>query len=264
MEDIRLIAFDIDGTLVNSKKEFPQDLNYVFDALLSRGINIAIASGRQVFSLYRDFDKWKDQFYFIADNGAIVAHKGNYLEKKVLSSHQIQAVLDRVKGLPGVIPVVSGLDIAYIDESCTDDFMKFIQPYYRFAEVKNTENIDTDILKIACFVDHDSTSRIYEPCKDLSHLVDVCVSAHQWCDFNPLNSNKGIALTDLMNQLNLTKDQVMAFGDSSNDQAMLESVTHSVAMKNGLDSIKSVSKYITEHDNDHNGCMEFIKQFFNL
>ena len=72
---IKLIATDLDGTLLNREKKLPDDIFDVIDALDKKGILFAAASGRQMASLERLFAPVREKMIFIAENGAYVKYK---------------------------------------------------------------------------------------------------------------------------------------------------------------------------------------------
>ena len=69
---IKFIACDMDGTLLNSNKEFPKRFEYVLEELDKRGVKFAISSGRQYYSLCEQLKNVRDKIYIIAENGAMV------------------------------------------------------------------------------------------------------------------------------------------------------------------------------------------------
>ena len=76
---IKLIATDMDGTLLNSKGVLPEDFFEVFTALQSKNILFAAASGRQYFTLLENFKPICDEMLFIAENGTYIVYKGEPL-----------------------------------------------------------------------------------------------------------------------------------------------------------------------------------------
>ena len=70
--DIRLIAADMDGTLLDDRKEIHDHFWPLVDELFRRGVLFCPASGRQYHTLYREFGDVADEVVYIAENGAIV------------------------------------------------------------------------------------------------------------------------------------------------------------------------------------------------
>ena len=76
MAKIKFVATDMDGTLLNSKKEIHEEFYEVFREMREKDIIFAAASGRQYYSLLETFDNIKDDMMFIAENGTFVVYKG--------------------------------------------------------------------------------------------------------------------------------------------------------------------------------------------
>ncbi len=68
---IKLVACDMDGTLLDSQKQLPADFPQVMTALLKRGVCFAVADGRQYAALRRDFEAYLEDMMFICENGAL-------------------------------------------------------------------------------------------------------------------------------------------------------------------------------------------------
>ena len=76
---IKLIACDMDGTLLTSDKRLPPDLFDVLARLRRQGVAFAVASGRQYGSLRRDFEALVPHMIFICENGALIMDKDRQL-----------------------------------------------------------------------------------------------------------------------------------------------------------------------------------------
>ena len=83
MTDIKLIATDMDGTLLNNRKQLPPD--FIPWVKAHPQLLTVIASGRQYYTLYRDFREIGDQLVFIADNGGFIFEKGRMIYCNAMS-----------------------------------------------------------------------------------------------------------------------------------------------------------------------------------
>ena len=79
-------------------------------------------------------------------------------------------------------------------------------------------------------------------------------------DIVPFGVSKGHAVQKIMEQLQLTPEEVLCFGDSQNDVSMFEAVTHSIAMGNAIDELKEKALAVTD-TNDRNGIAKRIEQY---
>ena len=99
---IKLIATDMDGTLLNSKNEIQDGFYEVFNKLEEKGIIFAAASGRQYYNLLKRFEGIEDKMMFIAENGTFVVYKGKELCCPLLSFRKYarRNILSRRTQLP--------------------------------------------------------------------------------------------------------------------------------------------------------------------
>jgi hydroxymethylpyrimidine pyrophosphatase-like HAD family hydrolase len=81
-------------------------------------------------------------------------------------------------------------------------------------------------------------------------------------DLGKLDTSKGMAIRMTQQNLNISYDETMVFGDYLNDYSMMEEAKYSYAMKNAHPQLKEVANFITKEDNDNNGVLETIKEYF--
>ena len=89
MGEPKLILSDIDGTLMTDEGIIPQDIFGVLDALLAKGIKFAVASGRQINNLFDLFGSCAEDLYYIAQNGAVIAHGRQILYEKRMKQETV-------------------------------------------------------------------------------------------------------------------------------------------------------------------------------
>lgn len=104
---IKLLALDLDGTLLDSEKKMPVDfLPWVRE---HSEIRTVIASGRQYYTILRDFPVGRDNITIIAENGGLVFDENNEkIYMNSMKSEDVKASLDRVMAIPGATPIVCG------------------------------------------------------------------------------------------------------------------------------------------------------------
>ena len=81
-------------------------------------------------------------------------------------------------------------------------------------------------------------------------------------DLGKLDTSKGMAIKMTQQNLGISYDETMVFGDYLNDYSMMLEGKYSYAMKNAHPQLKEVANFITEKDNDNNGVVETIKEHF--
>lgn len=263
MPNIKLIATDMDGTLLNSEHELPKDFFTLFEELKRKNILFVAASGRQYYNLLHVFEKIADQMAFIAENGALVMYQGQEITSATIDAKLAAQVIDIVSQIPDADMVVCGKKSSYYNGE-DPEFLYNIGLYYgRKQKVDDLKEHLDDCLKIAVFCHAGTEANVYPHLQHLSDTLQVVVSGKIWLDMMPIGINKGDALTTLQKHFNIQSDQTVVFGDYMNDIEMLEQTQHSYAMLNAHPSVKKAAHFITEYSNDDDGVVKEIKKLLS-
>ena len=265
---IKLIASDMDGTLLTSDKRLPGDFAEVVRALGKQGVSFCIASGRQYASLRRDLEDLVPDLVFIAENGAMIMEHDEKLFVEALDAQDLPGIVRAADGLEGVYPVICRFDRALVDKSASEAFVQELRMYYEQTfVVDDLAGVCADfhdVCKVAFYDAGDAATHALPVLKQrLGEHHAVILSGENWVDVMKPGVNKGRALHMLQKIKGLTPDECMAFGDYLNDLEMLRSVTESYAMENALDEIKLAAKHIAPR-NDDDGVMRVVKARFGV
>ena len=259
---IRLIATDMDGTLLNSKRELSPHFYEVFKALKKKNIVFAAASGRQYFTLLENFKEVADDMLFIAENGTYIVYKGKELMIHPLEREIAHELIERGREI-GVDIVLATSRGAFI-ESKDELFVKEVSKYYVKKQiVDDLLQVEGDILKVTICDFKGAESHSYEAFKELGHKAQITVAGEIWLDMMTNGVNKGTAIKDIQHKLDITYNETMVFGDYLNDLEMLESAYHSYAMANAHPKVKEVARFIAK-SNDEEGVLEKIKEVISI
>lgn len=87
---IKLIATDMDGTLLDDNKQLPENFDNIVKRLFNKNIRFVISSGRSYCTLKKQFSEYLDDMTFICDNGAYVVDKGKLLSVSVLPKDTVK------------------------------------------------------------------------------------------------------------------------------------------------------------------------------
>ena len=262
---IKLIATDMDGTLLNSKKEFPNELFDVIDQLHKQNIKFSVASGRQYYTLLKDFELVKDEMIFICENGALVFDQGENIFCDSLSYESIVQLIEIIRKIEHAYPILCGVKSAYIENS-TEAFEKNVAMYYaRFERVNDLLEVAKNdrICKIAIFDTRDAQTNTYKHLASLSETFKVSLSGHEWVDIMNLSVNKGEAIRLIQKKYDISYEETMAFGDYLNDYEMMKSCYYSYAMKNAHEDLKEICRFEAP-SNDENGVIKTIKKITQI
>jgi Cof subfamily protein (haloacid dehalogenase superfamily) len=252
--DLRLIAVDMDGTLLDGDGRIPDALWPLLDRLYARGIRFAPASGRQLATLQHAFAEHLDHMVFIAENGAYVVEGDAEISSDAMDAAFTASLVARLRALAaagsdlGV--VVCGKRSAYI-ERADAPFLAEVQKYYaRLQVVDDLLEVDDQILKVAIF-DFVAAATTAPGLDDLRVTHQVVVSGHHWIDVMNLGVNKGVALRRLQAATGITHEQTAVFGDYLNDLEMMDAAALSFAMANAHPDIAARARFRAPSNLDH-------------
>jgi len=261
---IRLIAMDLDGTLLTDNKELPPDFWELANLLMSKNISLAIASGRPFHNIASLFQPIKEQIFFVCDNGSYVVEGSKELSINQLDREPIAKIVTKARALEKVYPVLCGKDLAYI-ENTDEDFARNALKYYQeFRVVEDLTQVDDIILKVSLCDLIGSEMNSYPHFQDMKDAYSVAISGQIWLDFTNLDGTKGQAIKKIQEYKDISPDETLVFGDYLNDLDMIQNAHFSYAMKNAHPQIRKAANFVTESDNNHFGVTATIKKLFSL
>lgn len=250
----KLIASDLDGTLLhNGAQEISPRAIRLIRELSRRGVRFVAASGRQYANERLLFDEIKDEISYIAENGSLCIHNGKVISKGIIPDSLSYDIMRDIKNRSGFELLVSREDTCLI-EGNNPAFVNHITNV-----MKNTTTVVHDLLaekgpflKIAIA---DMGGNGLEKCLDELRqkyvpAINVVTSGNMWIDFVIPGYNKGTALCALMDELGISADECIAFGDQYNDVEMLEAAGKSFAMANAAPGISRHASFVTDSVED--------------
>lgn len=257
---IKLIASDMDGTLLDSTGRLHPEFFPIFESLKDKDITFVAASGRQYYNLLKLFRKIKDDIIFIAENGTYVVSKSEELLVVDIPTEEIREVIQEIREIKGAHPVLCGKKKAYIEDE-NIEFVRQVRTYYERCEIVPDllEVTDDMFLKIAIYDFYGSSVNSYPVLQHFNKSLKVVVSGQNWLDISHRDANKGNALKFIQNHLSVKAEECMAFGDQMNDAEMLQTVYYSYCMANSSDELKSFARYVAPSNNE-DGVLRIIKK----
>ena len=250
--EIRLIAVDMDGTLLDGDGKVPPGLWSMLDRLREAGIAFAPASGRQHATLRREFGAHGDELVFIAENGTLVTRGDDELSSDPMDRVFVDELLEDIRGFRHDVGVVlCGKASAYIERTDAA-FRSQAEKYYaRLADVSDLTAVDDEILKVAVF-DVEDGEKHTAPALERHRLThQVVVSGHHWVDVMNAGVSKGRALRAIQDLLDVTPEPTAVFGDYLNDLDMMDAADFSFAMANAHPDIVAAARYRAPSNLDH-------------
>lgn len=238
----KIVFFDIDGTLVNEEKVIPEDAKQAVAELKASGIEPVIATGRAPYFIKPITEALGIDSY-ICLNGAYVVYQGEALLKREISKHSLEALVRaaREHGHSLVFQGEHGYyasheDHPFVNSSVTS--LKVDLPGFD-PEFWQKEGVYQAFLHCEIGDEH-----LYEGVLGDLKLIRW---HEQAMDVLPEGGSKALGIAALLEKLNLTAAEAVAFGDNLNDKEMLELVGLGIAMGNSHPELLPYADYVTAH-----------------
>ncbi|GAA4116715.1 Cof-type HAD-IIB family hydrolase [Aquimarina addita] len=251
LSKIKLVATDMDGTLLNAKEEVSAHFFELFEELQELGVTFVAASGRQYYSIIHKLAPIKNDIIVIAENGALTMQRGKELQTTDIDRETYLELLEATKDLEGSQVILCGRKKGYaLDHG--EGFENIFKEYFgKYEIVKDLSKvIDDQYLKIAICNQKGAEKYLYPALKHLENRLKVKVSGEIWLDLSHINAHKGNALKQLQERLDISIKETMVFGDYNNDLEMMDQASYSFAMENAHPNVKAVAKYTTKSNNN--------------
>lgn len=252
LDSIKLVATDMDLTLLADDKSMPTGVDERIDALAKNGVLFCAASGRPALALRESFPAHHQDMALVADNGASVYLRDELVYRDLIDRDLYHEVLALATATEGSVPVLCAFDDAYVLERdrCHEDVVSI---YYRsITYVESFEELDVDSNKISIyFPGWDSKQKndeVYSPAF-ASRLYLTC-AGNEWLDFMNIGVDKGSGIRHLAQHLGIDLSDIAAFGDTYNDIPMLDIVGHSYVMANTAEHMHDHGKFLAPSNNE--------------
>ena len=267
----KLLALDMDGTLLNSQKKISPKTAAAISELSRRGVYVVLSTGRGVAELQDYKDELKFMNYGVTSSGGAVY---DFFNKKAVTTHTIPEkiafeIIDAGISERAMIHILGLTDSLMRDDDiknaadfqmsvyapmydriCTrcDDFKKYVQ-----------EN-PAEIIKINLY--HRSPESRQRNFERLKHLdLTFAFAETTALEMSPRGVSKASGLIELCDFLKIDIAETVAVGDAPNDIEVLQTAGIAAVMGNATAEIKKLADFVTD-DNDHDGIVKVIEKYF--
>ncbi|WP_296056505.1 Cof-type HAD-IIB family hydrolase [uncultured Blautia sp.] len=266
---VKLIASDLDGTLLTNKKELSPRTREALDLAAAQGIYLVPATGRSFESVPEMIREYPGVEYLITANGGAVY---SVSEKKrvyqcLMTPESVDAAIAVRKREKMVMEVVVD-GVPYAEEAYVRDPIRYLATEYGARYIKATRTPVKDIIEFAAqhakeldsisFVcSHEDRNRLYTSLEKEIPDIYVTSSVSNLLEMGHKDAGKGKTLLWLLDKLGISPEEAMAFGDADNDSSMLEAVKYGIAMGNATENCKKSAACVTG-TNEEDGVAEAI------
>lgn len=266
---IKLIALDLDGTVLNEEKKITEPVAEALKYAAGRGVYIVPVTGRPYGGIPRELMDMDCVDYAVSSNGASAWRGDTKIISHPVPAQLCRELLEKLRGM-------------YIMEELFMDGAGYVSPEsYKKAEQLHAGTAFWEYYKKSRRVDPELERRLLER-EDLEELALRCLGAEEgdavaellgaypqlkaarptpfYTEIVSVQAGKGRTLEELGSLLGLGLEEIMAVGDSDNDREMLMKAGVPVAMGNAGEELKKLARYVTA-DNEHDGVAQAIYKF---
>lgn len=258
----KLIAIDVDGTLVNSKKEMTKENAVAISKASNNGVIVLIASGRPLSGLKQYESPFTYDTPFITFNGSYIVTKDT---KKVIYNQPID-FCDGKSILKFIYDNNINVIIWANNQLYVNKINGIILNYGYKSGCQAIETNDYEYLckiginKILLYGDNLDLTNYKNVIKDMNLNVNLEFSSPYYLEIFHASASKGNAIKVLCEYYNISIEETIAIGDNYNDLSMLKASGKGIVMRNSPDEIKNMGYFVTG-TNEESGVAEAIYKF---
>jgi len=269
----KLLFMDLDGTLLNDRKEITPGNRLALEQALQRGHGVIITTGRPLKSAMdqaRKLELDKPGCLLIAYNGAVIYdwEKQEQIFARTLDRETVNRVFAKVNPM-GIHLQTYDTWTVLVEKRCDDAAVRrycdLIHMDFQIIDDVRTDLREEPVKVLV--IDFEEKSGLLQVAawlkENMSDIVDCFFSCDQYLEVVPKGMHKGDAVVRLCRMMDIPIENAVAVGDAANDLTMIAMAGTGVAMANGTEEVKAVADYITSRDNNHDGIAEVVERFFS-
>ncbi len=284
---IKLIASDMDGTLLNTNHTISEGNIEAIRKAQELGVKFAIITGRSYDGVKPIADEFNLDCEYILMNGAEYRDKdGNILENIAIDKEKVKVIMEVMGEEDLCIELFTNVGTLTSDyekvkasiedrvrslnpESTDDEVQGFLNEFIGrrkitiFNGISELMDDKIDIYKIITFnKDVELIKKVKERLKKLPGLSVVSTFDND-IEVSDIRAQKGLILAKVAEKMGLERDEVMPIGDSFNDYSMFTEFKTACAMGNAIPEIKELAEFVTD-TNDNDGVAKAIYRALNI
>lgn len=258
----KLIAIDIDGTLLNNQKEILNQTKIDIKSAYEKGVIITICTGRGYPAAKRYIDELDLNIPLILYNGSRVrmSKDDTLLLNNTIDSKVAQKVYNLIEEHNGTCCFWSNDKLFFNKNNHYTIYYENLTTIKPNIIDKSHDGLFNQINKFIWFDESDVLVDVQNNVLNNVMGINYFKSQSELLEIVPSNVSKGLTLEKLASLLGVKQEEVIAIGDDENDISMIKYAGLGIAMGNAKETVKQVADYITL-TNEENGVGEAIKKF---
>lgn len=256
----KAVLFDVDKTLTNSKREFPDANKRMLSDLVKNGFIVGLCTGRQSATLQSVLSAFPEKsFHVICGGGQIITNGAQVLKSWFIPEETVKALVTLSSAHKCRLLLQYGSDL-YGNEYALEHASNFYLSDSTFILPKSLEHLPS-FAESALITVSNITDELLSEVQKLSVPIKVMAgySGTRYMDITAPGVTKATGVLEWCSLHGIQPSEVIGFGDSENDLEFLQTVGLSVAMGNAVEELKTVADFVTE-DCDHDGVAVWIEK----
>ncbi len=268
LRKLKLIVFDLDGTLLDSSNQIGEETIHLVNELKGKGIKFSFASGRLHSAIVEHAEKLQLQVPIISLDGALIKNNAN--SKVIFESYIPERYVKKAIKLADrfllKVALCHGDAIYYTEHnSLIPDLLDKFGAIYK--EVDSYDNYLKNTLEIVVTGDYKESIKYLQSKMMFPYTFGVNTSYYKshsrgdlyYFEARRQGCTKGTGLKRLAKHLKIKTSETAVMGDWYNDRALFETAGVKVAVANAVPEIKRIADLVTKRTNDEDATAEFIK-----
>lgn len=273
----KLIAMDLDGTLLNDNKEISEENLNTINVAIKKGYEVVIATGRRYWSAKELTKQIIGHTIIIANNGNIVRNPLNdkAIITKYLDISDFRNIVreGKKRDLDPIIHLDEydrGYDIAIEHDETYRGYYNYLYKSIRYKKINSYLDIKEKVLAIVYLGKREKLNNFYlniikkYPGIYNAHIMENMVSAETFLEIMNPKGTKWQSLIEYAKTKNIKPEEIIAIGDNNNDASMIRGAGLGIAMTNGSKSLKEIADRISEKNNNESGVAFELKRVLSI
>ncbi|MBS4536566.1 Cof-type HAD-IIB family hydrolase [Clostridium sp. D2Q-14] len=275
----KIVAIDLDGTLLTDDKKISEDNLYILKRLMNKGIEIVIATGRRYWSAKEFINSLNRNVIIISNNGNIVRSINDdriliekYLNIKDFKNIVIEGKKQCLHPIVHINDYENEKDILVEYDINDKKYRNYLNPdEKRYKMIDNLLNYKENKVLVVCYLDE------YKKLENFMKTIEKKYP-ERFSHYILTNLKRTDSILEIMTPLGskwkslieyayskgISAKEIVTIGDDNNDIEMIKKSGLGIAMRNASDKAKEYADIISNKDNNNSGVAFELKKIFNI
>lgn len=261
MSKIKLIATDIDGTILKYNFEFNQEVKDCISKLTREGVKVVLVTGRMHYATKHIIEELGLDTPIVSYQGGLIKHKEETLYERHLNPKRAEEIIKWAKKNNVHLNLYMN-DELYVEKD-NETVRKYMKQGISHFNIKSFDKLKLDTINKIILIDYENADKVTlwnNYLKEKHSDLNIIKSTPYYCEICHYQAKKSDAVDFLREYWGLKKEEIMTIGDQNNDIELLNAGGIKVAMGNATEELKAVADYVTDTVNN-NGFVKAVERF---